>query len=430
MRDKSLSTEQREQLRRAFTTGADVALDSAGVELAVLDAGGAATRLTNADRAGLLQRLRAGEHIELEANITAFIQRDTPNRNFVRIKPGALPMMSTSFRGQPFLRDHASYELDARGGTILDSTFKHNEDGSKAISMRVKAVKPWAVEGLLDGTIDRFSIGFRRTGPVLCSLDEQPLYGRGCCDHWPGDLVDGKVCEALYTAAEGTEVSAVNVPAVVGTGIEAVRGLAGEFDGRAVLAAILGADFPPEIAPMKLPIFLLAALSLGEEATADQATERAKALATDLATARTEEALLRARLSEAQASVTSLTTQLATSAEAGRKTTIDQGIAKLYGSRKLQVVVDGDNPVEKHLRAIGANDIKLFEARCAEIAAGPDVNPAGKLGELNKDVTKEERTGGTALTEDAKRWMRKAGLSEKEIEAHGTKHLDRLAGVG
>jgi hypothetical protein len=419
MRSKDLSPQQIVDLRRSLTT-AELGLDADSIVLHALDAGGVATPVGRAERLEMLQRLRAGEHIELQADITGFIQRETPNRNFVRFKLGILPTFSTSFRGQPFLRDHAARDLAARGGKIIGTTYQNRDDGSKAFAFKLHLVKPWAVEGFLDGTIDRFSIGWSRTGPVVCSLDEKPLWGPGCCMHWPGDVVDGKVCEVLYTGAEGTEISAVNVPAVVGTGIESVRGLKAEFDGTAVLNAILGAQ-EPTMDMTKI----LAALNLPANATAEQIEAAIAERNTKLEAAQSDAELARAQLADAEQAMAEAATRATTAEGASKQQRVDGAITALKVSRKLQVVHKGQSKVEQHLRKLADKDLELFEARCAEIADGPDVRSSGEKLEELKD---QGGDGGRGTADEAKRWLKKAGLSDDDVKRYGQKHLDAISG--
>jgi hypothetical protein len=425
MRTKNVTPQQIEELRRSLTT-AVVELDGdhgGNLSLSVLDAGGTPTPIGRAERLELLGRLRAGEHIELQAEILGFIQRETPNRNYVRFKPGILPSFSTSFRGVPFLRDHASRDYLARGGKVVSTTFQHREDGSKAIAFKLHLVKAWAVEGFLDGTIDRFSIGWARTGPVVCSLDDKPLWGPGCCMHWPGDVVDGKVCEVLYTGAEGTESSAVNGPAVVGTGIESVRGLKAEFDGTAVLNAILGTQAQEPIMDLTK---ILAALNLPADATPEQIAAAIAERDSKLAAAASDAELARAQLGEAKTKLAEIETRATTAEGLSKQQKIDGAIASLKSSRKLQIVHGGQSKVEMHLRKLAESDLELFTARCAEIGEGPDVRPTGdKPDALGKE---EGGDGGRGAEDVAKRWLKKAGLSAAEIEKYGKKHLDALAG--
>jgi hypothetical protein len=80
-----------------------------------------ASTLTPGDRARLLADLRSNKgptRILVEA--TVFDQGVGHNRNYVRFRPGVLRHLAASFRGVPFLRDHAQQDRAARGGTVLD----------------------------------------------------------------------------------------------------------------------------------------------------------------------------------------------------------------------------------------------------------------------------------------------------------------------
>ncbi len=281
-----------EPQRLPFTAAAQVGTLEAGT-LEVLLAGGERKKLTDADRRDLLAKVRAGEHVELTFKARTFVQRDgETNRNFVRFKPGMLGKFAKSFAGQVFLRDHGQHSLDDRGGTILSAELVKGE-GEAAIDMELRAVKPWAVEGVLDGTIDRFSIGWTPTEPVLCSVHKKPLRGLDGCRCWPGDVVDGETVEALFTGADGVEVSAVNVPA-----IPDARGV----EIRAALSAWAGddcADAAPKEKDMKTIATLLGlAVAASEDdilaATArlkderEAAIERADALQARLSVIETE----------------------------------------------------------------------------------------------------------------------------------------------
>ncbi len=182
----------------------------------------AGTKLTQTARAALAAAARKGEGpaaLELEAIV--FIDRQAPNRNHVRFTPTALATLARTLAGQPFLRDHAQRDLTARGGTIKASELVAHEDGH-AIRQTIEITEPSMVAAALEGRVDRFSIGWHADWrDAQCSACAKPMVE---CEHWPGDrLADGKVVEVVYTAATGVETSAVSVPAVVGTGVEAIR---------------------------------------------------------------------------------------------------------------------------------------------------------------------------------------------------------------
>lgn len=263
-----------------------------------------------ADPKQLLADVRAGKLVELEVDVVAFIQRPEPNRNFTRFKPSILGKLAASYAGCPFQRNHST-AVEDRGGTILSSRCANVRGGAggeedPAFEMTVKLTKPWAVEGVLDGTIDRFSIAWLPTGDIECSICGEPMVNRygftfPACDHVPGEeyeidaagkpypkvprgpgdyplLPPGRqgapkprtgagssmkrLCELVYTAAEGTEVSAVSVPAVVGTEID---------DVRAALALARGSQAPAIAVPVPVaPVPVANSLTAVEAAVAAQ----------------------------------------------------------------------------------------------------------------------------------------------------------------
>lgn len=176
--------------------------------------------VTKVDRDELLAKCAADEHVELLIDIVAYEQ--TPgvsNRNFVRFREGGLAALARSGRQTVFIADHDQSSLDARGGTIISSRLE-KEGETARIVQTVKLTAPWAVSAALRGLIDRFSIGWRPTGDVHCSLCDDDLYQ---CEHWPGREYDGAACEVLFVDAELIETSAVNVPAVPQAQIEGIR---------------------------------------------------------------------------------------------------------------------------------------------------------------------------------------------------------------
>lgn len=203
----------------------------------VVRAGDETLRMTGPgeQRHELIAAVRGGKHHELAIDAITFRQGTQPNRKFLRFNPSALAAIAASYVGMPVLRDHSTHALAARIGTIAASTLVH-DNGIAAFKQTLKVVKPEAVIGVLDGTLDRFSIGWAGTGPVLCTVHKLDVRSRASsCGCWPGDkvLVDGvqHTVEYEFQSAEGTEVSAVNVPAVRGTRVQDVRAaLAAERD--------------------------------------------------------------------------------------------------------------------------------------------------------------------------------------------------------
>jgi hypothetical protein len=194
--------------------------------------------VTTEVRDEMLRRCAAGEYVELELDLLAFEQRPgVSNRNFIRFRDGALMAMGRSGVGTPFLRNHDQWDTAARGGTIASSRTEKRGEGDYAIRQTVKLTAPWAVDSALRGLMSTLSIGWRSTGPVLCTVCNANFYR---CAHMPGtryaerdDGAGGRVvvadpagpmlCEVLYTAAELVETSDVNVPAVPSAQIEEIR---------------------------------------------------------------------------------------------------------------------------------------------------------------------------------------------------------------
>lgn len=181
-----------------------------------------------AELAELLKRSRSGEHIELMLDCVPFLQHpEQPNRNFLRFRPGGLRALGKSGVSSVFLRDHRQRDLDARGGTVITSRMDRDSDGIYRLHQSIRLHEPWAVQKALTGSIDRFSIGWHPTGPVICSLCRTPVLDE--CWHWPGDVVEGKgknqrvTIEWIFHAAELIETSAVCVPAVLGTTVDDLR---------------------------------------------------------------------------------------------------------------------------------------------------------------------------------------------------------------
>lgn len=185
--------------------------------------------LATADREKILTDLATGADRRVVIETIVFQQQaDSRNRNFVRFKPGILKRFAASFVGLPFLRDHAQCELEARGGTILTSEWVGDKDGGE-LRQEIELAAPWAVDAALRGLMDRFSIGWVNTDAVVCSICDEPYHrswfgAYPSCNHMPGDVTeDEDVVEMIVMGAEGIETSAVNTPAVEGTGVEAIR---------------------------------------------------------------------------------------------------------------------------------------------------------------------------------------------------------------
>lgn len=309
---------------------------------------------SKARRYELIESVRAGKHVELAVTARTFRQsKGKMNRRYLRLE-GDLAAQVPTFAKQPFLVDHSTWSQSERKGTILTSKLIEETQTRVAFEMAYLAVKPDAVISTLDGTLDRFSIGWFSLGPVLCTVHECDVRLSGSCDCWPGEnvLVDGetKIAEYAYQLWSGKELSGVNIPAVQHTNIE---------DIQAALTAEL--NLPPKrtrtkhkentMAFHRLAAALgLAVLGEGDE---DRALAAVEALSRRATEAEQNLASTRTRLSQAEGAL-----QLATSAAS--KVQIDAAIQRLYDEGKLRM--DRTDPVAPRASA--------REARLRKIAAG------------------------------------------------------------
>jgi hypothetical protein len=206
-----------------------VLVSDALASLAAVGKDGGRAPMAEPKRLELLAAAKAGALTTLEFRANVF--SNVTNRNYLTFRDQELPRFARSFRMQPFLRDHGGNvfgppSVDSRGGTILASglemppeqQLQSPTDGVRTIKQTIEAVKPWAQVGVLDGTIDRFSIGWR-SEEYQCTLDAKP-YGE--CQHVPGEMYDGQLAEVLCLGIEGIETSGVVTPAVPGTRIEEI----------------------------------------------------------------------------------------------------------------------------------------------------------------------------------------------------------------
>jgi len=167
-------------------------------------------------RVDVLPKIESGEIEYLDFKAKVFT--NGLNRNPYRFQDGDLAAFAASFEGQPFLRDHETDEIEAREGTILSSMY----DGS-AFVQDIRVTTRRGMLDFIEGRIDRFSIGWFYDD-CICSICNSSFFS-STCNHWPGmkyGTLEGEVaCELIFVNPKGKEVSAVNVPAVEGTGIMA-----------------------------------------------------------------------------------------------------------------------------------------------------------------------------------------------------------------
>ena len=177
-----------------------------------------------AARKRLRKAFKDGHLDELAFRAVVFLH-EYPNANFVRFRDADIGSLAASFVGHPFLRDHNQREIEARAGTVHSSGM--DENGVDMVQ-DIRITVPRDIEAFINGQMDRFSIGWHSKG-FTCSVCDQDWLSNDC-QHWPGRSYklkkdDGeieKLCEIYCEAPNAVEVSAVNAPAVAGTGVRTV----------------------------------------------------------------------------------------------------------------------------------------------------------------------------------------------------------------
>lgn len=195
--------------------------------------------VTPAVRDELLAKIAANEYVEIEIDLLAYEQKaGEPNRKHLRFRDGLMSSLGRSAVGMPFLRNHEQDDVMARGGTITASQTEKLGDGHYKIQQTTKLTAPWAVEHALRGLLDRVSIGWHPTELPHCTVCKSEIFLK--CYHFPGDRLgeepgeDGRkrlvrraggdrIVEWEFPAAEITETSFVNVPAVPSAGVRSIR---------------------------------------------------------------------------------------------------------------------------------------------------------------------------------------------------------------
>lgn len=172
-------------------------------------------RLELPARAEILPKIESGEvdHLDFRARVFSPYAK---NLNPYRFNVEDMPSFAQSFEGQPYLRDHNTYTIDARDGTLISSQF----DG-EWINADVRLTTRRGMLDYLEGKMDRFSIGWHYDD-ALCSVCNASFFSHDC-SHWPGQKYkvgsEVQTCVLTFVNPRGKELSAVNVPAVQGTGI-------------------------------------------------------------------------------------------------------------------------------------------------------------------------------------------------------------------
>ncbi len=287
----------------------------------------------------IIESVRGGKHIELGVRAKTFRQRDgSPNRNFLRFKKDRLGSIASSFAGQPMLLDHNKWSQRMRMGSIAESAGEESGHGWFNFSQNLHVTKPEGVISVLDGTIDRFSIGWLPVGTVVCTAHGEDVMKRGSCfrrgDCYPGRRVEvdgeAKIAEYEFQNAEGIEVSAVNVPAVTGTRVE---------DVRKALALELGIALEHDTERNEGMAFMKLAAILGLAALNDNDEDRAVAavgkLQADLTSTSAQLATWKERAETAEASLATERKEREAETKTRLASDVDVAIAGAYASGKL-----------------------------------------------------------------------------------------------
>lgn len=395
----------RERLRRVLASVSDV-LRAELSDIEVIGRASIEGRLAAGDgsnglekRREIIKAIRAGEHVELTVGARTFRQKvGSPNSRFLRHRDEHLPALAESYKGQPFLIDHRSWDQEARMGTIIESSWhEHGGTGWKAIDQRLHVVKPHAVISFLDGTLDRFSIGWARgAGDVICTAHGSSIFGRTACSCWPGDktVVDGKelTAEWEYQEARGTETSGVNSPAVfTGTGVK---------DFRAALCDELGLtdrepDEPTKEIEMKFTRLaaLLGLTCLESASDEDRALVAVENLSRGRAAAEQERDTAKTQLAAVQERATKAEKALLATTETAIKAQVDAILDGAYREGKLRYGRDEKGKAtpsgkEPRLRRIAKED--GLDALRAELAEMDVVVPVGQR-VLTDDIPQPKR---------------------------------------
>ena len=166
-------------------------------------------------RAELLPKIESGEvdHLDFRARVFSPYAQ---NLNPYRFNADDMPAFAQTFEGQPFLKDHTTWSIDARVGTLTAAYY----DG-QWINADVRLTTIKGMMDYIEGKMDRFSIGWHYDD-AICSICNGSFFSRDC-NHWPGGKYkvgsEVQTCLLTFVNPRGKELSAVNVPAVQGTGI-------------------------------------------------------------------------------------------------------------------------------------------------------------------------------------------------------------------
>lgn len=338
-------------------------------------ASGSPLELSREEAEQLIADARGGKLVSLFMDAVTYLQTKKPNRNYVRVRDGARASLAASGAGVPFLRDHQHYDTTARGGRVVESKVEPIEDGWQ-IAMTLELTAPWAVEDAVRGLIDRFSISYDPVGDFTCSICHEPVIQGWIafytdCDHSFGEEYDGEVCQLEVDGAVMIEVSAVSVPAVLGTDVASIR-------------QAMSANRAPAAAPRSNSMLskLITILSLAATATEQEVLSAVEGNHLKLAAKDQELALARQQLAAATTQLeASRTQQLSKDVEA----LIERGVAEgrfLFSRNDKGERVE--TAIEKSIRHMAKT--ASLEAATQYVDSITPVHPIGKNAVETKEV--------------------------------------------
>lgn len=340
----------------------------------------ATAALTESERTDLLARAVAREDVRLVVDLMAW-EQDRPgadgqpirNRNNVRFRSGAMAAVGRSGRGTPYLRDHDQRSMAAVGGQIVASKTTKLEGGGYEVHQTALVTEPAAVERHLRGLARNVSIGWRATGPVICTACGTEVFE--ACWHFPGDVAELKdgsktTVQWEWTDAELIETSEVAIPAVPTAGIEGIRAAA------IAAAAQCSSNEQPGPTPHRSTIMSISPALAAKLGLAATATEAEALAAVEQMQTREREAASSLAILEAEAKI-------------DKSTPVDKFVAAAIAEGKLKPADEGP------WRELFALSPDRARARMAERPAG-SATPVGQPRQADKpEPTETAAAGGT-----------------------------------
>ena len=102
------------------------------------------------NREQLLADIASGKTPYIE--FPALVFKDGRNANLVRVREAELPAFARSFEQMPFLRNHDTYDIESRDGTIMASEFE-----SAGMRQTIRLTTRKGMTAYVEGQIVRIS---------------------------------------------------------------------------------------------------------------------------------------------------------------------------------------------------------------------------------------------------------------------------------